>query len=141
MIDYKTFLEIKYLHQHRGLKCARIAGKLGLDERTVDNWLKEKRFRQRRPSIRRASLLDPFKDNIIRMLETYPYSAIQIFQRIRAGRVRPGRLGLLRFCLCRGNLPQAQLFCHGSLLQSDDVCGIYRFTDHGTFFGLSSERV
>jgi transposase len=83
VIDYKTFLEIKYLYQHQGLKCAQIAGKLGLDERTVDNWLKEKQFRQRRQSSRRESFLDPFKDKIVRMLEAHPYSAIQIFQRIR----------------------------------------------------------
>jgi DNA-binding transcriptional regulator LsrR (DeoR family) len=47
MIDYQTFLKIKYLQQHAGLKCSQIAAKLGLDDRTVGKWLKEKQFRQR----------------------------------------------------------------------------------------------
>ena len=32
---------------------------------------------------RRASKLDPFKEQIVRMLETHPYTVAQIFQRIR----------------------------------------------------------
>lgn len=81
MIDYNTFQEIKYLHLHHGLKCTQIAEKLDLDERTVDKWLQENQFRQRKTTLR-SSKLDPFKDDIVRMLETHPYSAIQIFQRI-----------------------------------------------------------
>jgi transposase len=81
MIDYNTFLEIKYLHQHHGLKCTQIASKLNLDQRTVDKWLKENQFRQRKAT-QRHSKLDAFKDDIVRMLETHPYSAVQIFQRI-----------------------------------------------------------
>jgi transposase len=81
MIDYNTFQEIQYLHQHHGLNCPQIARKLDLDERTVDKWLKENQFRQRKTT-QRSSKLDPFKDDIVRMLETHPYTAAQVFQRI-----------------------------------------------------------
>lgn len=81
MIDYQTFLKIKYLHEHHGLKCSQIASKLNLDERTVGKWLKEKQFRQRQ-STPRSSKLDAFKDDIVRLLETHSYSAMQILQRI-----------------------------------------------------------
>src|SRR5262249_24874866 len=39
-------------------------------------------FRPRKPS-QRHSKLDPFKQEIVRMLERYPYSATQVFQRLR----------------------------------------------------------
>jgi transposase len=81
VIDYKTFLEIKYLHQHRGLKCAQIAEHLCLDDRTVAKWLKARQFQPRQYTAR-SSKLDAFKDAIVRMLETYPYTATQIYQRI-----------------------------------------------------------
>lgn len=82
MIDYPTFLKIKYLHQQKSLKCSQIACHLGLDQRTVGKWLKEKQFRQRQSSPR-SSKLDAFKDDIVRMLEAHPYSAVQILQRLR----------------------------------------------------------
>ena len=43
--------------------------------------VKESRFRQRAPVLR-ASKLDPFKAAIVRMLETHPYSAAQILQKV-----------------------------------------------------------
>ena len=50
--------------------------------RTVASWLTQERFRPRQPR-HRASKLDPFKAQIVRMLDTYPYSAAQVFQRLR----------------------------------------------------------
>ena len=82
MIDYQTFLKIKYLQQQAGLKGSQIAAKLGLDDRTVAKWLGEKQYCPRQSS-QRDSKLDLFKDDIVRMLETHPYSAMQILQRIR----------------------------------------------------------
>jgi len=38
---------------------------------------------RRRPSAPRASRLDPFKAQAVRLLETHSYSAQQIFQRLR----------------------------------------------------------
>ena len=82
MIDYESFLKIKYLHQHHGLKCSQIANHIGLDERTVEKWLHEKHYRPRKPSAK-SSKLDAFKDDIVRMLQNYPYSAVQILHKIR----------------------------------------------------------
>jgi transposase len=82
MIDYETFVKIKTLKDQHALKCSQISRQLDLDYRTVEKWLDKKHYEQRK-SPPRASKLDPFKGQIVRMLETYPYSAAQIFQRIR----------------------------------------------------------
>lgn len=82
MIDYETFVKIKNLQNNEGLKPRQIANALGLDDRTVIKWMDEPTYRQRvsRP---RQSKLDPYKQNIVRKLEKYPYSAEQIFRSIR----------------------------------------------------------
>ena len=82
MIDYETFVKIKVLKNQHALKCSQIAEELNLDYRTVEKWLDLKHYQQRK-SPQRASKLDPFKGQIVRMLQTYPYTATQIFQRIR----------------------------------------------------------
>ena len=82
MIDYETFVKIKVYKDQHALKCSQISRQLDLDYRTVEKWLDKKHYEQRK-SPPRTSKLDPFKGQIVRMLETYPYSAAQIFQRIR----------------------------------------------------------
>ena len=82
MITYHHFCQIKDLHGQQGLNAAQIARELALDPRTVSYWLAQEHFRPRQPS-QRASKLDPFKADIIRILERYPYSAAQVFQRLR----------------------------------------------------------
>jgi len=82
MIDYETFVKIKVYKDQHGLKCSQIARELNLDYRTVEKWFGQKHY-QPRKSPRRASKLDPFKVQIVRMLEAHPYTAAQIFQRLR----------------------------------------------------------
>jgi transposase len=82
MIDYETFARIKHLHEQMGLGAAQIARELGLDERTVRAKLDTKQFLPRK-SVQRPSKLDPFKGSVVKMVESYPYSAQQIFQRLR----------------------------------------------------------
>jgi transposase len=82
MIDYHRFCQIKDLHEHQGLTTAQIAHALALDPRTVAYWLRQERFRPR-TSTPRASKLAPFKPQIVQMLDKYPYSAAQVFQRLR----------------------------------------------------------
>jgi transposase len=82
MIDYQRFCQIKHLHEQQGLNASQIAQELSLDSRTVAYWLAQEHFRPRKAS-RRKSKLDPFKKEIVRMLETYPYSAAQVLQRLR----------------------------------------------------------
>lgn len=83
MIDYQTFEQIRLYADQQGLKVAQIARLLNLDERTVAHWIGQKTYQPSKRS-KRASKLDPFKGQIVRLLESYPYSAQQILQRIRA---------------------------------------------------------
>src|SRR5262252_729331 len=82
MIDYHCFCQIKHLHAHQGLAASQIAKELALDPRTVAYWLAQEHFRPRTPRPH-TSTLDPFKPEIVRLLERYPYSAAQAFQRLR----------------------------------------------------------
>ena len=82
MIDYHRFCQIKDLHEHQGLNASQIAKALALDPRTVSYWLAQEHFRPRTPR-QHPSKLDPFKAQIVRLLERYPYSAAQVFQRLR----------------------------------------------------------
>ncbi|HXW31400.1 MAG TPA: IS21 family transposase [Xanthobacteraceae bacterium] len=82
MIDYETFCRIHDCHHRQGLTIAQTARSLGLHRSTVAIWLARARFARRR-SQPRPSKLDPFKPSITRLLDTHPYSAQQIFQRLR----------------------------------------------------------
>ena len=105
MIDYETFARIRDCRDRQGLTITQIARTLGLHRQTVAKWLARSRFERPRPPPRN-SLLDPFKGRITRLLDTHPYSAQQIFQRLReegygggvtilrdyVGRIRPPKL-------------------------------------------------
>jgi len=82
MIDYETFMKIKSYHEKDGLNCNQIAAITGLSFKTVDKWLNEKRYRMRKSSDT-SSKLDPFKNQILQMLEKHPYTAAQILLRIK----------------------------------------------------------
>lgn len=81
MIDYEQFCRIK-MYKKEGLKAGQIADKLELDPRTVAKWLDKAVF-QPRSSGDRPSKLDPYKNEILSMLERHPYSATQVLQRIK----------------------------------------------------------
>ena len=129
MIDFELFTTIKTYHEQKGLSPAQIARELGPDPRTVARWLAEKRFRPRKPA-HRPSKLDPFKDSIVRMLEAHPYTAIQIFHRIReegfhggysilkdfVRKVRPKRApAFLKLSFAPGECAQVDWGSHGSI--------------------------
>jgi transposase len=82
MIDYPHFCQIKDLYERQGLNASQIAKEVALDRRTVTYWLTQDHFRPRKPRPH-ASKLDPFKPAIVRWLERHPYSAAQVFQRLR----------------------------------------------------------
>lgn len=81
MIDYSTYCEIHRLHKE-GLSARQIASKLKLGRRTVREWLKEEHFTQR-ATVSRSSKLDPWKDEVVRLLHLHPYTAQQVFQQLR----------------------------------------------------------
>lgn len=82
MIDYETFCKIRDHHDRQGLTVAQTARALGLHPETVAKWVKRTRY-EARASVPRTSRLDAFKDEVVRLLESHPYSAQQIFQRLR----------------------------------------------------------
>lgn len=83
MIDYETWCRIRDHLGRQHLSVTQTAQALGLDPRTVAYW-GEHEFRQRaRTGTPRASKLDPFKSQIVRWLDTHPYSGQQILQRLR----------------------------------------------------------
>ena len=71
MIDYETWCRMKQ-YQQAGLNVRQIAKHLELDPRTVENWLEEKQYRQRKPSQQVSKLdpykLDPYKEDIVTSL-------------------------------------------------------------------------
>jgi hypothetical protein len=82
MIDYQQFCQIQQLHHQEGLHVAQIAAALALDPRTVAYWLAQDHYRRKRATPR-ASKLDSFKADIVRLLDKSPYSAAQVWQRLR----------------------------------------------------------
>jgi transposase len=82
VIDYETFAKIHDCRDRQGLSIAQTARTLGLHPQTVATWWKRPRFEPRR-SRPRGSILDPFKARITRLLDSHPYSAQQILQRLR----------------------------------------------------------
>ena len=81
MINYELFSKIRHLKENDGLTCGQIAEKLALDPRTVRKYLTGRYKQRKSPS--RQSKLDPFKPHIVRLFETHPYSATQIFQKLQ----------------------------------------------------------
>jgi len=84
MIDYELYCKIKDYHDQRHLTVPQIARELDLDERTVARWLATDKFQPRQVTTR-PSKLDPYKKQIVRWLESHPYTATQIFLRLREG--------------------------------------------------------
>lgn len=82
MLSYETYCKV---HDHLGrqsLTPAQTAQALGLDVRTVTKWADVAQFQPRASTTPRPSKLDAFKGQIVRWLDTHPYSAQQIFQRL-----------------------------------------------------------
>lgn len=73
MINYEQWCRLKQLAERDRLSAAQISRALGLAARTVRKWLTEP-YRPRK-RIERASVLDPFKGQIMGMLKEHPYSA------------------------------------------------------------------
>ena len=82
MINYEIFCQIRDHLGRQQLTVAQSARALGLDPRTVAKWATLEQFHPRE-GMPRVSKLDAYKGQIVRWLDTHPYSAQQIFQRMR----------------------------------------------------------
>ena len=81
MVDYETFCQIRDHLIRQKLSVTQTARALGMSSRTVAKWAEVEHYRPR-VSAPRAGKLDAFKGQIVRWLDTHPYSAQQIFQRL-----------------------------------------------------------
>ena len=81
MLDYETFCQIRDPLIRQKLTLTQTARALGLSSRTVAKWAEAEHYRPR-VSAPRAGKLDAFKGQIVRWLDTHPYSVQQIFQRL-----------------------------------------------------------
>jgi len=81
VVGYETFCQIRDHLGRQQLTVAQTARALGLHPRTVAKWAGVEQFRAR-AGVPRASKLDAFKAQIVRWLDTHPYSTQQIFQRL-----------------------------------------------------------
>lgn len=84
MINYETYCQIRLYHRERGLTFVQIARELSLHPDTVAKYVRTESYAPARPRSKRRSKLDPFKAIIARWLERHPYSATQVWQRLRA---------------------------------------------------------
>ena len=82
MLNYEIFCQIRDHLNRQRLTVAQTARALGLDPRTVAKWAGVEQFHPR-AGVSRTSKLDAYKGQIVRWLDTHPYSAQQIFQRMR----------------------------------------------------------
>ena len=83
MIDYERFCQIRDHLRRQRLSVTQTARALGMDARTVAKWADVEQWRPRAAPKPRPGKLDPYKGQIVRWLDTHPYSAQQILQRLR----------------------------------------------------------
>jgi len=94
MIAYQTYCQIRHLFTEKRLGLRQIARELKLGLNTVRKWARRQSF-QKAKAPQRPSKLDPFKGEIIRLLEQHDYSAQQIFQQLQE-RGYQGRYSILK---------------------------------------------
>jgi transposase len=94
VISYELYCQIQLYYTERRLSFAQIGRELNLDEETVAKWARQKSYSQHLRA-RRKSKLDLYKPIIQRWLEQHPYSATQIFQRLRVEQAYTGGISIL----------------------------------------------
>jgi transposase len=82
MMDYPTFCRLRELFDQKHLSIPQIARELNLDIRTVALWVTRPSYVQRQGA-KRPSKLDPFKGQIVALLERHPYTAQQLLQQLK----------------------------------------------------------
>jgi len=123
MLNYETYCKIRDHLGRQNLTQAQTAQALGLDVRTVSKWAQVQQFAPRASNTPRVGKLDAFKGQIVRWLDTHPYSAQQIYQRLREAGFEGGRTIVKDYVQrIRARPPQAFLkldFAPGEAAQVD----------------------
>lgn len=123
MLSYETYCKIRDHLGRQSLTQAQTAQALGLDVRTVAKWADTAQFQPRANNTPRGGKLDAFKGQIVRWLDTHPYSAQQIYQRLREAGYDGGRTIVKDYVQrIRPHAPQAFLtlsFAPGEAAQVD----------------------
>ncbi len=88
MIDYALSCKIHDLSKN-SLKSQQIATEMALGLKPVKRWLQTETFTQRKAS-ERASLLDPHKATIVRLLQHHEYTSVQLMQKIQEAGYKGG---------------------------------------------------
>jgi transposase len=114
MINYETFCKIHDCHDRQGLTVTQTARTLGLHTETVAKYVRIKQYRPRR-GVRRPSLLDPYKDQIVRLQEQgFSGGCTIVKQYVR--KVRPSRReAFLRLSFAAGECAQVDWGEYGSI--------------------------
>jgi transposase len=84
MISYEAWCQLRHYRDQQHMSLTQIAKLMHLHHRTVASWAPLLHYEQRQP-VARASVLDPFKGEINRLLDSHRLSARQIEQRLREG--------------------------------------------------------
>ena len=82
MISYSVFCQLRELSDQKHLTVPQIADQLKLDPKTTAKWVACPTYRPRH-SAKRPSKLDPFKGQIVTLLERHPYTAQQVLQELK----------------------------------------------------------
>ncbi len=82
MMQYEQFLELRRLMDVETCSAARVAEVMKLNIKTVLAWANRSSYPARQKT-RRASLLDPHKGDLVRMIHQHPYSARQLLYHLR----------------------------------------------------------
>jgi transposase len=135
VIDYETFCKIRDHHDRQGLTLAQTARALGLHPQTVSKWIKRPRY-EARQAPPRVSQLDAFKPLIVRWLDAHPYSAQQIFQRLREAGYGGG-LTIVRDYVAKIRPPPREAFLKLSFAPGE--CAQVDWGEYGSI-GIGSTR-
>ena len=106
MISYELFTRLRHLVDQAHWKLQAVTRELGLNIKTVRLWAKRIRYERKRRGPR-SSKLDPFKNDLVRLLAEHPYSSAQLLLRLREAGYTGGVSILRTYC---GPSPSKEIF-------------------------------
>jgi transposase len=136
VLNYEIFCQIRDHLVRQHLTVAQTARALGLDPRTVAKWASVEQFHPR-AGVPRVSKLDAYKGQVVRWLDTHPYSAQQIFQRLREAGYAGG-VTIVKDYVCRIRPRHQEAFLKLDFAAGE--CAQVDWGDYGTIAVGSTRR-